>query len=113
MSLFFRVAINSEELEEISKELKNEKEKVLKARAKIREQKSYIAQTEEKLQLEIDKVKKLEAQLKQKESVYGQKAKELSKHSKSHEAVINKLEKQKETLEARFVLIFCIIIFLF
>jgi DNA repair exonuclease SbcCD ATPase subunit len=84
-----------------AKELRQEKEKFLKMRAKLRDYETSLANAEKKLQQAQENVKRLESQMKQKDTNIECKVKELAKCQKNYENAIGKSDKQREILETR------------
>nr|XP_012144104.1 PREDICTED: myosin heavy chain, clone 203-like [Megachile rotundata] len=83
--------------------VKDMEAKLLKARAKIRELEAHVANDDAKiLQLQTS-VKSLETQMKQKDQSMEVRLKEMQKTMKSSKGLVDKVEKQRDTLETRLV----------
>ncbi|XP_053985474.1 interaptin [Hylaeus volcanicus] len=74
-----------------------------KARAKIRELEAHVANDEGKIQMLQANVKNLENQVRQKEQSVDMKMKEMQRTIKNSEALVFKVEKQRDSYESRLV----------
>lgn len=72
-----------------------------KARAKIRDLETQVANEDTKSQQLQNTIRTLEAQLKQKEQAVEQRMRDMHKAMKSSEGLVAKMEKQRDTFESR------------
>lgn len=89
--------------DDTTKELKIEREKLAKARGKIREQETAINSSESKLKHALDNARQMEQLYKQKEATLEQKIRELAKLQKSHDMIKAKLDKRNDSVESRYM----------
>ncbi|CAB0038734.1 unnamed protein product [Trichogramma brassicae] len=97
----YRAQSAAEEIEQLTRELRQEKEKGLKLRSKLREQEASASKSEEKLEKTREQLRQLELQLQERQNSMKNKVKELSKLEKSRELALGRVDKQKEAVEQR------------
>ncbi|XP_023314654.1 paramyosin-like [Trichogramma pretiosum] len=97
----YRAQASAEEIEQLTRELRQEKEKGLKLRGRLREQEASASKSEEKLEKTKEQLRQLELQLQERQNSMKNKVKELSKLEKSRELALGRVDKQKEAVEQR------------
>lgn len=85
-----------------------------KARTKIRDLETSMAADKDKIQQLQCNVKSLEGQMKQKDMAIDARLKDMQKTMKNSEDLVSKVEKQRDSFEARFLFFkYLIIVFLY